>query len=152
MCERAKRERERERTEKERENKERERERENKERERETERERERERERVYASALTEFRVCCAYTHNIGPYALYVGLGKRKGDKKQADSFVGGDHGVALLRFGFDEWHLPESGEVVIKKAKYEIISNISTFLQHIVRLRGMGHEACISAVPRYTM
>ena len=98
--------------------KEREREREReREKERKRERERERERERDTPVHALSF-VCCAYTHNIGPYALYVGLGKRKGDKKQADSFVGGDHGVALLRFGFDEWHLPESGDVVIKKAK----------------------------------
>jgi hypothetical protein len=47
-----------------------------------------------------------------------VGLGKRKGDKKRAAEFVGREHGVALLRFGFDEWHLPQSDEVVIKKAK----------------------------------
>ena len=56
--------------------------------------------------------------HNVGPYALYVGLGKRKGDKKRAAEFVGREHGVALLRFGFDEWHLPQSDEDVIKKAK----------------------------------
>jgi hypothetical protein len=53
-----------------------------------------------------------------GPYAIYVGLGKRKGDKKKAKSFVSAERGVALLRFGFDEWHLPVSGDVVVKKAR----------------------------------
>jgi len=52
-----------------------------------------------------------------GPYALYVGLGKRRGDGRQWRDFQGGQNGVALMRFGFDEWHLPWTDNVVVTKA-----------------------------------
>jgi hypothetical protein len=52
-----------------------------------------------------------------GPYALYVGLGKRERDGRRWQDFRGGEEGVALMRFGFDEWHLPASGAVALRKA-----------------------------------
>ncbi len=51
-----------------------------------------------------------------GPYALFVGVGKRRDDGRQWRDFQG-QHGAALLRFGFDEWHLPVSDAVVVRKA-----------------------------------
>ena len=48
-----------------------------------------------------------------GPYALFAGLGKRRHDGRQWRDFQGGENGIALMRFGFDEWHLPSTETVV---------------------------------------
>ena len=52
-----------------------------------------------------------------GPYALFAGLGKRRHDGRQWRDFQGGENGIALMRFGFDEWHLPSTETVVVRKA-----------------------------------
>jgi hypothetical protein len=70
---------------------------------------------RIVDDVLASAKGCTPWSLT-GPYALYVGAGKRRCDARSWQDFNGSD-GVALMRFGFDEWHLPRSGAVVIRKA-----------------------------------